>query len=140
MYVAKDAKSVARRGSRDSNQPHMPDELVSRRDLSFRCFVEAANSLADPFEILFQASASCARHMAESAGIALYPWEVQLYCLLRVQRPESFSGISPERGATKDSWQMSDQELLAEILKMTGDKERLYGFCNFYKSIFFLLR
>lgn len=65
--------------------------------------------------------------MAETAGITLSPETVMMYGLLRDEKPnpskENHSG-------------MSDHEILAEALRMSGDKDSLATFEESLPHIF----
>jgi len=61
--------------------------------------------------------------MARTAGISLSPKAVGIYGILRDPADESYSGLS-------------DQKLLAEVLRFVGDGSSLTAFTEKFPNIF----
>lgn len=72
-------------------------------------------------------SLKLAHSMARVAGITLSPETTTLYVMLRNEKPDQGS---------EDYHRLSDQELLAEALRMSGDTSSLTTFIQKYPQIF----
>lgn len=67
-----------------------------------------------------------AKFMAETAGITISPETIKIYGILRDEKP----------GPEKNHSGMSDQEIFAEALRMSGDMSSFTVFTEKYPHIF----
>jgi len=107
--------------------------LISQRDL------EAAQELAaNPTHEFRKVFWGEAENMARSAKIELKPDEISLYCALREQlSPNMDGGAKDAEKEETRPWQlMSDQEMLAAVLELKGDSDRVRKFKSFFPNIF----
>ncbi len=91
-------------------------------------YQDVLNRAADGEEIPASSlSLKLAHSMARVAGITLSPETTTLYVTLRNENPDQES---------KDYHSLSDQKLLAEALRMSGDASSLTTFIQKYPQIF----
>lgn len=96
--------------------------------------LEAAREVAADIKHEFRgASRMQAETMAESAQIELTPDEISLYCALREQASPDTGGRTAEKGEQGiHPRSLSDQEILAAVLRLSGDQARLRKFSAFF--------
>jgi hypothetical protein len=82
-------------------------------------------------------SLSRAESMARFSKITITPEQRYLYAVLRdtTGETEEGSGSSPEKPGAVPVWALTDQRLLAEVIRLT-DKTNLDSFMRAYPNIF----
>lgn len=75
------------------------------------------------------------KNESERAGISVSPKEIELYCLLRDQMRSNEDETRNKEGG-RSAQQLSDQELVAEILLLTGRTDDLQKFREYFNNIF----
>jgi len=78
-------------------------------------------------------------NMASFSKVSMTPDQEYLYVVLREMTGET-KGEShfpqPEKSGIMPPWALTDQRLLAEVIRLTGDKTNLDTFMNAYPNIF----
>ena len=77
------------------------------------------------------------KNIAESAGISVSPEEVNPYGIPSSPRAQKHSQEAGQNGENEEGvHQMNDQELVAEVLRLTGRTEDLKKFKEYFGHIF----
>ena len=129
------------------NNPELPEDIelsfIKLRELNADDLGVARKVIEDSENQFSSSSGSQAEGMAETVGIDLQPEEVLLYAALREQMaPSAHGDWAKEKEAagvedtTTHASTMSDQELLAAVLRESGDDERLKKFVAYFPNIF----
>ncbi len=112
------------------------EDEVNLLEINAEDLAEAQLAAADTTREFSHSSQLQAKDMAHFAQIELTPLDIRLYSALRELLSESMGGSVRTVDSGRLACTLSDQHLLAEALKQSGDRERLMKFVSFYPNIF----
>ena len=112
------------------------EDEIDLPELSAEDLAEAQLAAADMTREFSHASQLQAEVMADSTQIMLTPEDIRLYSALCELLPESMGGRIRTGDTSRFASYLSDQKLLAVVLKQSGDSVRLLKFVSFYPNIF----
>ena len=140
MLFFKESPYIITGMTNSHEQPEkLPTDSVAESHLISRKDLEAAQDLAvNPTHEFRKILWMQAEDMARSAKIELKHDEISLYCALREQLSPNMNGGAKdaEKEETRPWQLMSDQEMLAAVLELKGDPDRVQKFKLFFSNIF----